>query len=158
DGSGADIECEAVAAQAGLAGRAAGCGVAAQAECAGPQGEALDEAPPRQAGSEGLAHAASLLENVRTVIAQCRWHRFEMANAGGRAVVGRMRRFSAVKTEMDAALYQLLRKPAGRWLWLADEHVDAAAAAQAPTAALASGIAVTNRCDVQALLQQRDLA
>ena len=56
---------------------------------------------------------------------------------------------------MDTCLQQLLPHlgSAGRRLWIADEQVDASAAGFAP-----AGIcAITNRCDVQALLQARGI-
>ncbi len=56
---------------------------------------------------------------------------------------------------MDTCLQQLLPRlgTTGRRLWIADEQVDAAAAARAP----AGVVAITNRCDVQALLRARDI-
>ena len=52
---------------------------------------------------------------------------------------------------MDSALRLLLQALAparGRWLWVADEQVDGAAAAGAPVRA--ELVALTNRCDVAA--------
>ncbi len=56
---------------------------------------------------------------------------------------------------MDLCLQQLLPRlgSTGRRLWIADEQVDAAAAAVAP----ADICAITNRCDVQVLLQARGI-
>jgi 16S rRNA (guanine1207-N2)-methyltransferase len=66
-----------------------------------------------------------------------------------------MRAFTIGMSFVDRCLQHLLPRlgASGRRLWIADEQVDASAVASAP-----AGIcAVTNRCDVQALLRTRGI-